>query len=614
MGSSLRRMLDDDFTSTNSTVSARAGNILETWDLRGAKRPITDFYSLEGPLGEGNYGKVERWKCRSSSELGLDDPYVAVKLINWTSIWRGWVRDRKQEELLRNELKMLLMLDNPFIIKFKEWFEQACTGISFVTELCSGPSLQDVLEGVCMLPASTRQARMPRLRRYFREITYAVSYIHGFTPPVVHRDLKPDNVLLKWPGDPNSVVKLIDFGLASLQESGREGHEQLGTPVFMAPEQYLGSGCSITREMDIWALGVIFAWIITALEHGSLQHPMLPADEGKEFDVRWIALYRAYRERQPWNRELFGAQPESAFVLCDRILEHDPARRISATDMLEEAWVRCGDPAAAAAAELLRQGHVITNIRTYSALSGFDKKILSLMADNVHDKQVILLRRTFQALDTSKTGKLSWTDLVDGFRSNDVDFPEGVLNGLFEEMDKEGTGLIAYHDWLAATMGSRILLSGRALASAFRALNPSGTGSISRAELERAVGVEEADAVLSDPSVLDDDGCVPFKGFRRLAKKVAERRMALSQPEAIALSADIHRGGPSLRSSCPPIVGALGEEAVSSTRSERLIDEEIVPKHTIRRRSQTCQPGILDGPHNPDFAAQSWPVFTQQMS
>mmetsp|Transcript_70639 Transcript_70639/g.206803 ORF Transcript_70639/g.206803 Transcript_70639/m.206803 type:complete len:669 (-) Transcript_70639:143-2149(-) len=584
----LRRLLNDDFG--NSSPSARVGNILETWDVRGARRPITEFYKLDGSLGEGQYGVVQRWKLKSVSGFQgcSDSTYVAVKQIRWTSVWGGWIRHPKQEELLRNELKMLLVLDNPFIVKFREWFEQPCNGIFFVTELCSGPSLQDVLEEVCELPAEMRQARMPRLRRYFREITYAVSYIHGHNPPVVHRDLKPDNVLLKWPNDPNSVAKLIDFGLASLQESGGEGTEHQGTPVFMAPEQYLSVTADITQEMDIWALGVIFVWIVTALELGSLQHPMLPVDEGKDFEIQWINVYRAFREKRPWNRELFGGQPQAAYDLCDRILVYEPSQRMKATEILEQTWVKCGDPAAAAAAELLRQGHVITNIRTYSELSRFDKKVLSIMADSVYDKQVILLRRTFQALDVSKSGKLSWSDFVDGFRRLDIEFPEEIADDLFQEVDTEGSGEIAYHDWLAATIGSKILRSSSATQAAFQGLNLSDTGRISYSELEAAVGKDEAESIMQDKEIVDESGGIPYEGFLKLIAGVAERRVALVQPEAEALSGELNQGLVNLRQSCP--VGALSP-SMARVSTCRTTETRTPTRRTDR--SQTYHPRVI---------------------
>jgi len=521
----LREQLED-----GTPRSMRMDHIFGVWDVRGATRPITDFYEFVSTLGEGGYGVVQKWRLRSSWD-GLDEAEVAVKLIRWTSVWNGCVRSKDQEKLIRNELKMLLVLDHPFIIKFREWFETPCLGIFFVMELCSGRSLQDLLDDVCALPEGERKGQMPRLRRHFREITYAVSYIHSMTPPVVHRDLKPDNVLLKNPNDPNSCVKLIDFGLACLRaHSGEDGTYQQGTLPFMAPEQFLSSAGDITQEMDNWSLGVIFAWIITALELGSLQHPMLPQDEGVDFEVRHVDLYRAYRDKRPWNRELFAGHHESAFRLADRVLVHDPCGRASATEILQEEWVRSGDPAAAAAAELLGQGRVIQNLMTYHQLGAFDKKILSLVADNANEAQVAMLRKTFRALDYDSSGILSRDNLINGFRSNDVELPAETVEAIFAEMDVDSSGTISYNEWLAATIGSRILRSEESVSAAFRCLDVNGNGHLRRRDLERAVGEQEAADVMQQAGVEEEEsGLISYASFRRLLHHVADHRVSLQK-------------------------------------------------------------------------------------
>ena len=65
----------------------------------------------------------------------------------------------------------------------------------------------------------------------------------------------------------------------------------VGTMVFMAPETFINVKVELDQQTDVWALGVILMWMVTALELGSLQHPCLDRDEGQEFDVKWIALY-----------------------------------------------------------------------------------------------------------------------------------------------------------------------------------------------------------------------------------------------------------------------------------------------------------------------------------
>merc|ERR1712032_780030 len=110
---------------------------------------------------------------------------------------------------------------------------------------------------------------------------------------------------------------------------------QQGTPLFMAPETFLSREGHFTPEMDVWALGVIFSWIITALQRGGLQHPMLSEEDGEGFNVRPIPdLMYAYIHKDAWHRELFEGQPLSAFEVADSILVHDSSARPSAAAIL----------------------------------------------------------------------------------------------------------------------------------------------------------------------------------------------------------------------------------------------------------------------------------------
>ncbi|CAE8703049.1 unnamed protein product, partial [Polarella glacialis] len=483
-------------------------------------------------VGEGNYGVVQRWRPLQNAS-GSKESEVAVKQIKWKYVGRSCFRQKDRETSIRNELRMLLVLDNPFIIKFREWFEHPWLGIFFVMELCTGQTLQDLLDEVCLRPSlADRQAEMLALRRYFREIVYAVAYIHNLDPPVIHRDLKPDNVIMAT-SDKHSCIKLIDFGLASLKSSDQEdGDYQQGTPVFMAPEQYVNVAGEYTEEMDIWALGVILTWILSAVELGSLQHPMLDLESGKGFDVQWIDLYRAYKEEGPWNRDL--TRPGPCSQILDQVLVHNPADRARANDILQADWVRVDDPAAAACATLLRKGALLANMSTYAQLSRFDKKILSLVADHAAETKVVMLRQTFRCFDTSMTGRISCDELLQGFRRNDVDISEEDVQDIFEAIDKDNTGAISYNEWIAATIGCESLRSEKAIHAAFRNLDPTGKGSIDAEDLKRALGhagaqevfEDEASPISSPESKIRGGEHITFEQFRDMVHKTSRRRFA----------------------------------------------------------------------------------------
>lgn len=141
---------------------------------------------------------------------------------------------------------------------------------------------------------------------------------------IVHRDVKPGNIMVTPEGEP--VV--MDFGLAHLEDSElpsltRSG-EIFGTPLFMAPEQLAGPRMSFDRRVDVWALGV------TLYECLSLRQPF----EGATREI----LYREITAKDPpdlrrWN----AAVPEDLRVVVETALEKDLGRRYqTALDLAED--------------------------------------------------------------------------------------------------------------------------------------------------------------------------------------------------------------------------------------------------------------------------------------
>eukprot|EP00929_Paragymnodinium_shiwhaense_P052890 TRINITY_DN26481_c0_g1_i3.p1 TRINITY_DN26481_c0_g1~~TRINITY_DN26481_c0_g1_i3.p1 ORF type:complete len:674 (+),score=145.67 TRINITY_DN26481_c0_g1_i3:86-2107(+) len=536
----------------------RTNNMLMLFDLRGSQRHITNYYHKVEFIGEGHYGSVAKWRrndtpMRQSStplserqenadpDVDTEDDeiedvgqVVAVKTLTWKRISNSFFRDAKKENNIRNELKMLLMLDHPFIIKFREWFEDPCAGIHFVMEFCDGCSLQKILDDICLLPErAKRMEHMHKLRRYFREIVYAVSYIHGMNPSLVHRDLKPDNVLLKS-NSPNSPCKLIDFGLTTWQAESGEGEDyKVGSLHFMAPELFTKGGGRFTEDMDLFALGVMLYWFLTAVHLGELRHPYADREDvlGElQTPTVYITLYNAYRREEAWRSDALEGFSEDAdemrsiLLILAGLLHHDPGSRTRAQCVLSEtSWTRAKDPAAAASFQLLRQKGLMSNMNTYQQLSKLDKTILSIVADHACDSDVLLLRRTFRALDEDQDGRLSLEELARGFRANDVEVDEDRLKMLFEDIDRDGSGRINYNEWLTATIGTRLLRSDTALLSAFRVLDTSGKGKISYKNLVAALGEREAQKVMRRTK----GGPITFRQFKKLVDGVAGRRQSL---------------------------------------------------------------------------------------
>jgi len=133
---------------------------------------------------------------------------------------------------------------------------------------------------------------------------------------IIHRDLKPENVFLTT----DSVVKVLDFGIAQLRESRKDSGVTvegtvMGTPAFMAPEQALGRWSRVDARSDIWSVGAILFTLLTGRQvHGDFQ--------GNEM------LIRAATGRAPPFAKVMPAAPELCRVI-DTALAFDPKARFA---------------------------------------------------------------------------------------------------------------------------------------------------------------------------------------------------------------------------------------------------------------------------------------------
>ncbi|KAJ7979310.1 Protein kinase domain [Quillaja saponaria] len=203
----------------------------------------TDFFSEANMIGEGGYGKV--YKC------SLDHTPVAVKVLRQDAM-------HKKEEFLK-EVEILSQLRHPHMVLLLGACPEICC---LVYEYMENGSLEDYI--------SYQNGKQPlpwfiRFRIVF-EIACGLSFLHNSKPePVVHRDLKPGNILL----DKHFVSKIGDVGLAKLlsdvvPDNITEYTETLiaGTIHYMDPE-YQRTG-TIRPKSDLYALGVITLQLLTA--------------------------------------------------------------------------------------------------------------------------------------------------------------------------------------------------------------------------------------------------------------------------------------------------------------------------------------------------------------
>jgi TolB-like protein/Tfp pilus assembly protein PilF len=165
---------------------------------------------------------------------------------------------------------------------------------------------------------SIRQAA-ELIAKVARTVHYA--HEHG----IVHRDIKPGNILLDVKGEPH----LTDFGLARLVETESamtRTMEVLGTPSYMAPEQAVGNnpaGAGLTTATDVYGLGAVLYQLLTG-------HP--PFAGGTTYETIKLVLDTEPRQPRLWNRRI----DRELSTICLKCLEKDPKRRYSSALALAE--------------------------------------------------------------------------------------------------------------------------------------------------------------------------------------------------------------------------------------------------------------------------------------
>ncbi|MCA9541330.1 MAG: serine/threonine protein kinase, partial [Myxococcales bacterium] len=180
------------------------------------------------------------------------DRFEAVKLMHA----RLAQMNRSAVDRFHREARIVANLRNPHVVQVYDTGADEDGHLFICMELIKGEPLSDVIERLgCLSPA--------RVVRLMTQVCDALAEAHD--RGVVHRDLKPDNLILETDRHGEDVLRVLDFGIAhdaeALQKT--ETGVQIGTPVYMAPEQVRGDHDAVNGRTDIYALGVIAYTMLT---------------------------------------------------------------------------------------------------------------------------------------------------------------------------------------------------------------------------------------------------------------------------------------------------------------------------------------------------------------
>jgi len=252
-------------------------------------------YRLLEVVGKGAAGTTYR------AELVADGTVVAIKELLLRSIDSFDV-----EERFRREAEVLRTLDHRGVPRYHEHMSAGSgkqTGFYLVQEFVQGRSLAAELQ--------ERRYTEAQILQMLIEICDILTYLHGFRPPVIHRDIKPGNIMRR---DSDDSLVLIDFGSVrdAVVDPQLGGDTVAGTFGYMAPEQFAGQA---TPASDLYAVGA------TAVGLLSRREPQEFLDHDHKLD--WEAAVHAGDGLKGVLRELLrrdpGARPGDASAIATRL-------------------------------------------------------------------------------------------------------------------------------------------------------------------------------------------------------------------------------------------------------------------------------------------------------
>uniref|UniRef100_A0A2P2MIV0 non-specific serine/threonine protein kinase n=1 Tax=Rhizophora mucronata TaxID=61149 RepID=A0A2P2MIV0_RHIMU len=284
-------------------------------------RTSIDDFEIIKPISRGAFGRVFLAKKRTTGDL------FAIKVLKKADM----IRKNAVESILA-ERDILISVRNPFVVRF--FYSFTCReNLYLVMEYLNGGDLYSLLRNLGCLDEDVA-------RVYIAEVVLALEYLHSLH--VVHRDLKPDNLLIAHDGH----IKLTDFGLSKVglinstddlsgpavsgtsmlgedepqlsasehQQERRKKRSAVGTPDYLAPEILLGTGHGATA--DWWSVGVILFEMIVGIPPFNAEHPQIIFDNILNRKIPWPLVPE---EMSPDTKDLI-----------DRLLTEDPHQRLGA--------------------------------------------------------------------------------------------------------------------------------------------------------------------------------------------------------------------------------------------------------------------------------------------
>jgi len=484
-------------------------------------RKFHDVYEIQKELGKGSFGTVHLVRHKTQRDSKNEQRERVCKIIS-----KAKARAAKTpESKVREEFAVLKQLDHPHVLRIFEDFEDE-HNFYLLMEPCRGGDLAQYVKALEPMDATTYEHWVAKV---MQQTLSAVAYCHA--KAVIHKDLKPENVMLSTPRE-TSVhamhVVVVDFGLAEMFAHPTDRSDVVsGTPPYMAPEVWQGN---FSKSCDVWSVGCMLFFLLS----GRL--PFV-ANSLKEFP-------KAVMTEPDWT--LMGGATQEAQNICRHMLSKMEHQRPTAQMALKDKWFVNMKLATGDDVKALDRGH-IDSLLAVGERSDFEKFVTRFVATQIDASQERSANAIFRSFDTNGDGLLSPEELRLGLSSFGASAE--AVDQVVTELDIGGTGQVSYTEFLAGVIDLRAKKPAeqeKLLGIAWDQFGPDEQGRVKASSIQDALaarGATVADLPKAFFTLLNKDasGYLTFAEFKELLLSDSSGQVVRS------LSQEKHRGGKLLR-------------------------------------------------------------------
>eukprot|EP00638_Chattonella_subsalsa_P005236 CAMPEP_0117758148 /NCGR_PEP_ID=MMETSP0947-20121206/15196_1 /TAXON_ID=44440 /ORGANISM="Chattonella subsalsa, Strain CCMP2191" /LENGTH=407 /DNA_ID=CAMNT_0005578261 /DNA_START=646 /DNA_END=1869 /DNA_ORIENTATION=+ len=392
---------------------------------------------------------------------------------------------------VKKEIEIIASLSHPNIVTLHDVYEDQ-KFLHIITPLYSGGEL---FEKIVQRPRFSEKEAVSIIQ----QLLDAVAYCHE--RGVVHRDLKPENVIYESK-EPNSAIKVIDFGLASFNETGSNNMMQsfVGTTYFLDPEIIQQK---FTSKCDIWAVGIIMYILLCG-------YPPFMGESTPQ------TLNQILHDEVHFGRE-WSHVSSDAKHLIQQLLQKHSCNRPTADTALSHPWFTN------TTGEQLSLFYASSNFmqkrfHRHIMRSKLQKIAINRIAHQLTENEISHLQSFFEQLDQSGNGLLYMKDLgwILQQVTGDIDDDIERTIGAFAAMDINSDTTIDLSEFIAAALDRNICIREENLLAAFTYFDTNNSEFISPHELMNFFGTSEHVQEEIEAYDLDDNGKLDFPEFRKM--------------------------------------------------------------------------------------------------